>query len=341
MSLEIARYAAAVGAALADLPEQLRNELLEDLPAHLSEVAAEIEAEGDAARGVTLADRLGPPDAYAAELRATLGHPGSNSRAAARMNALFARSRARWRAVDRRVGPLIGYESFSAFAGLLRPAWWVLRGWLAAMLLAQIWRDSSGLGLLPRFEGSDVLGVLILVGFVIGSIWLGRRAAPAKLMPRLALGGATAVLVVFGLAAWITADGRLQGEHWYEPSSTSYDPYSNIGDVYVISPDGQILNGVRLVDQSGNPVLIGWCSGGNDGSPGWEWRVTYPRCLDAQPPRLPWSKVTPGPIPWATPSATPSLPTELTASAKPTPTAPTPTPTAPASGPTPTPTVRG
>jgi hypothetical protein len=339
MSLEIAQYAAAVGAALADLPERLRNELLEDLPAHLTEVAAEIEAEGDAARGVTLADRLGPPAAYAAELRATLGHPRGNSGAAARMSELFARSRSRWQALDRRIGPIIGYDSLSAFARLLRPAWWVLRGWLAAMLLAQLWRDSSDLGLLPRFEGSDVLGVLILVGFVIGSIWLGRRAAPAKLMPRLAMGGATVVLVVFGLAAWITADGRLQGEHWYTPSSSAYDPYSNVGDVYVIGPDGEILNGVRLVDESGNPVMIGWCAGGNDGTPGWEWRVTYPRCVDRQPPRLPWTKVSPGPIPWATPTPTPTV--EPSVAASPKPTVPAPTQTAPASGPTPTPTVGG
>ncbi|MFD0594526.1 hypothetical protein ACFQZ4_20580 [Catellatospora coxensis] len=71
--VEIAQYAAQVGAALADLPEQARNDLLEDLPAHLAEVAAEIEAEGG---GATLTERLGPPSAYAAELRATLGHTG-------------------------------------------------------------------------------------------------------------------------------------------------------------------------------------------------------------------------------------------------------------------------
>src|SRR5512142_886760 len=62
---EIARYLDGVRAALLDLPPEVREELLEDLLAHLTEVAAE--------SSEPLVDRLGEPSAYAAELRASAG----------------------------------------------------------------------------------------------------------------------------------------------------------------------------------------------------------------------------------------------------------------------------
>ena len=46
---------------LGDLPRKQRDELLEDLQQHLAEVGAEGEG--------SLTDQLGPPEAYAAELR--------------------------------------------------------------------------------------------------------------------------------------------------------------------------------------------------------------------------------------------------------------------------------
>jgi len=61
----VARYAAAVRVAVADLGPEERAQLLGDLEAHLEEVAAE--------GGGSLAERLGPPEAYAAELRAAYG----------------------------------------------------------------------------------------------------------------------------------------------------------------------------------------------------------------------------------------------------------------------------
>ncbi|MGV9767766.1 HAAS signaling domain-containing protein, partial [Micromonospora tulbaghiae] len=62
---EITDYVDRVRAALADLPPGVRDELTEELPEHLAEVAAEGEG--------TLVDRLGTPEAYAAELRAAAG----------------------------------------------------------------------------------------------------------------------------------------------------------------------------------------------------------------------------------------------------------------------------
>jgi hypothetical protein len=64
---DVARYASAVRAAFAGLPGPDRELLLEDLEDHLQEVAAEA--------GGPLSERLGRPQAYAAELRASVGLP--------------------------------------------------------------------------------------------------------------------------------------------------------------------------------------------------------------------------------------------------------------------------
>ncbi len=72
---QVARHATAVRAAFADLAGPDRELLLEDLEDHLQEVAAEA--------GGPLSERLGRPEAYAAELRASAGLPASGTPPAA------------------------------------------------------------------------------------------------------------------------------------------------------------------------------------------------------------------------------------------------------------------
>jgi hypothetical protein len=148
---EINLYVFAVRAALGDLPESLRDELLEDLPEHLAEVAADGEG--------SLADRLGSPEAYAADLRMSAGFVGGFPDPPKRTDQ-FKEMRdvalARLRVADVRLGPLFGGERASEFLVQLRPAWWVLRGYLAAMVLAWMLDDSGQpIGLLPRIGGSE------------------------------------------------------------------------------------------------------------------------------------------------------------------------------------------
>jgi hypothetical protein len=72
---QVQAYAAAVRAALADVPAAEAAGLLDGLEPHLEEVAAE--------GGASLVDALGPPDRYAAELRASAGlHPSAPAPAA-------------------------------------------------------------------------------------------------------------------------------------------------------------------------------------------------------------------------------------------------------------------
>ncbi|WP_051366826.1 HAAS signaling domain-containing protein [Hamadaea tsunoensis] len=230
MNEDIARYTAAVTAALSDLPVAQREELLEDLPAHLAEVASE---------GGSLVDRLGTPTAYAAELRATLAPVPRGHRFT--VEPLLAR----WRPVDRRLGPLFGHERFTDFAVLLRPAWWILRGYFAAFLLAAPLGGGGPQALIPRL-GSSLLGGLVLTaGCVLGSLWLGRTTAVNRRRGLRVFGGiATAVTALFGFVYLLNADGNLSGSR----PAPAYAEQSSTSNVVLVDAQGHLVTGVRVLD---------------------------------------------------------------------------------------------
>ncbi len=72
-------YLARVRSALADLPESEVEEILEDVRPHLAEMEAEL---GENAKVDALIERLGSPESYAAELRASGGYPPRPAEAA-------------------------------------------------------------------------------------------------------------------------------------------------------------------------------------------------------------------------------------------------------------------
>lgn len=195
------------------LPPAVRDELVEDLPEHLAEVAAEGSG--------SLTDRLGPPDTYAAELRAAagVGAPSGAPNLDNRISAALVAIRGRLRALDTKLGPVIGYAKASDFLRLLRPAWWVLRGYLAAMLLT-VMLTGHTFGLLPRLGGSTLAAVLLLATCVVGSIWLGRRSAGFTRWPKYVLNASSLFLVLFGVAGFLQADqDRLfSGGYDYQPA---------------------------------------------------------------------------------------------------------------------------
>ncbi|MET8040002.1 hypothetical protein ABZU25_03935 [Micromonospora sp. NPDC005215] len=311
---EITDYVARVRAALADLPSTQRDELIEDLADHLSEVAAE--AEG------TLVERLGEPETYAAELRAAAGAtPGGGRNLDQRVATAMVRLRSRLSAVDTRLGPPLGYAHASDFLRLLRPAWWVLRGYLAAMLLTAISTGGDSYGLLPRFGGESLAGMVMLVGLVLASIWLGRRSAQLTRWPRSALQVGSAVLVVFALSALVNLEGRLDRGYYYDQTSVD-SQYSQVRDVFVYDSEGRLVENARLFDQDGNPIRLGYpdCEGRVDeyGNP---LLRPYPYCVGRAPfgPRGPAG---------SSPTVAPPAPSTLPAEPNSTPTAgPTSTPT--------------
>jgi hypothetical protein len=308
---EITSYVEAVRAALAGLPEATRDELLEDLPEHL----AEVQAEGTG----TLSERLGTPEAYAAELRATAGYVGgfpdpppagawvSPREAWANVQRVLGRA-------DVRVGPVIGYERASDFLVLLRPAWWLLRGYLVAMAIVVFFDGGADRGLLPRLGGSTLLSLMLLAGCLIVSILIGKRAGSWAVWPRYALRAGTVVLVLFAFSGFVTADREVRDDS-YVGVNTSFDsnPYSNVQDVYVYDSHGNLVPGARLFDQDGSPIQLGQgypatCVDPDTGESTPSHSMGYPYCPQNAPFIAP-SAGTPQPAVSASPGSTvPALP---------------------------------
>jgi hypothetical protein len=280
---QIGDYVAGVRAALVGLPDSTRDELLEDLPEHLAEVLAEDQG--------TLVERLGTPEAYAAELLATAGFVGGfpdpprrSSWAPldeARDNVLSV-----LRLVDARVGPVIGYQRASEFLALLRPAWWVLRGYLAAMVIAFMFGENGGnLGLLPRLGGSEVVALILLAACVIVSILLGQRTASLSKWPRYALWSGTALLSLFAIGGFLGTDSDARYDPYSGVSNYDGNPFSNVQDVYVYDGQGRLVTDARLFDQDGSPIQLGntWCSDPETGESRNSRKLGYPRCPEFAP----------------------------------------------------------
>jgi hypothetical protein len=260
---EVARYAGAVRAACADLPERERELLLEDLEDHLAEVAAEA--------GGPLPERLGRPEAYAAELRASAGLPAPGAGAGGR----GPRRRLRESRAARRLGALwaagLAHPAGRAVAGFLpelRPAWWVLRGYLAvqalSVALTPLYADDGLSFPLPQLFDSRVLGLLAVAAAVTGSVALGRRGAVTARGRGLTVVG-NAVLAVFAvlLLTDVGANRYAADAYWdqaqYEGTYPSqYGLRSDgreISNIYPFDARGRPLRDVHLVDQDGEPLI--------------------------------------------------------------------------------------
>jgi hypothetical protein len=303
MEQEITAYVERVRAALADLPPAQRDELTEDLPEHLAEVAAET--------GGSLVDRLGEPEAYAAELRAAAGAPvRTGPNLDQRFAGLVLGVRTRLRALDVRLGPPLGYPAASDYLRLLRPAWWLLRGYLAAMLVTAM-STGGTFGVLPSLGGSHLAGLVLLAGCVVGSLWLGRNADRLSRWPRRLLLAGSLGLVLFGLVGAATVDGRARwGGYGYQSVSVD-DQYSHIQDVFVYDSEGRLVRDVRLFDQNGAPIRLGWpdCQEKNHGPIEDPMRLPYPYCPEQAPFQFRPSAPTATPstvAPTASPAVTPS-----------------------------------
>jgi hypothetical protein len=243
----VAAYVHEVRAELADLPVEDVDDLTGGMEADLSELAAE--------SGGDLIGRLGIPGLYAAELRSAAGLPERVSAPGRRLQPIhevLAHARASFTILteDRP-----GLRSVTEFLVTLRPAWWVLRAYLAAWA---IWSFTSiGMaGFRPRGVFQPVLGLAA----VVLSVQLGRGWMRQLTVTRVLLfaGNAVAVFLIL-LLAW---SGRLTGaaEQSYEGSG-SFSPVPGmsldgqpVANVYPYDSEGKRITGVRLFDQGGRPL---------------------------------------------------------------------------------------
>jgi hypothetical protein len=269
---EVVDFLDRVRARLADLTDEEREELLGGLEADLSELVAD---------GGSVAE-LGDPRAYADELRAAAGleasaggrrgpagvrRPRRSSRE--RAVALLDGSRTRW---DRWVAAGEARAQVWAVLVPLRPAWWVLRGWLAAQWIDMVTGPWEYLTLIPRF-GDDVTGKLLLVGAVAGSVLMGlRRTWPASHSPASVLARVTLLgLNLFAVLALLVVSNEFPSSrvaHDYAhpfamgrfgPSAPTAGLVSDgkvVRNVFAYDAEGNPLEGVQLYDQAGDPLAI-------------------------------------------------------------------------------------
>jgi hypothetical protein len=247
---QVRTYLDGVKAHLDDLPEDDRDELLEDLEEHLLEVAAESDG--------TLEQRLGPPAVYAEELRASAGLPSREQllarRPAQRVADRLARS-SLWRSAAGFAESSFGREARS-FLKELAPGWWVLRGYLLVVAAAAI-TGGSGRDDFP-IPAPVALGGPLVVAGVIFSVWLGRRTRNHR--------KGRVLSIVFSIAVAVAAAGALSGwdsgayVYTVEDGSQSL-PYLHHADGTLIanicpySSDGKLLSGVLLFDQDGRGII--------------------------------------------------------------------------------------
>jgi len=245
---DVPPYAAAVRAALSDLPHDQAEALLEDLEDHLREIAAEA--------GASLTERLGPPEQYAQELRAAYG--AATSGKAQREPAL--------RNLQRAIGSVtssVWYQQLRAFLPELRPAWWVLRAYLVVLILTAALSPGYNLRPIPNpFSSRGLLEILATIGAILFSIRLGRRSHPLRPGRRRLAIGANVVIALLALpvlASMGTFPSFAMVESGAPGQSPDFaSPYSlgSVTNVFAYSKDGKPLTDVLLYDQDGRPLTL-------------------------------------------------------------------------------------
>lgn len=228
----VAAFAASVRAALDDLPRDEVAELTEGLEADLADRAKESGSD------------LGDPLAYADELRQAAGLPprrgGWRLPFVDRLKLVREHPRAVW---------------VLEFLRSLAPVWWVLRGWLAYLLLA------APLGTTTILPTSPV-AFAVLVATVVLSVQIGRGRLLRGPSARVALIIInTAAIVATPLAAgWIYAN-QANPVYYEQPSPPPQGLTSDgmeVTNIFAYGPDGKALTGVQLFDQNGDPLdLVG------------------------------------------------------------------------------------
>lgn len=239
-TIEADRYLKDVARHLAALPAEERADLLDDLAEHLREIAAE--------PGPPLTERLGSPESYAAELLASAGvAAGGRSPANLLTQAISLTERAKrsW----------VGQEVVLMWP-FLRPAWWVMRAYLAVSLL------SAGEGFpIPLLAGSRLLGILGVLVAIPLSVRLGQRTLPRP--GRVAVLVANVALAIYALSLLDRAGPEVHYVDYGGPGPLE-TPASRgclvtaagerITNLYAYDSEGRLLDPVLLYDQNGRPI---------------------------------------------------------------------------------------
>jgi len=238
----VSDYAAAVRAALTDVPEPDRSELLEDLEDHLAEVAGESDEPLEA--------RLGTPESYAAELHAAYLQRPDQRPVSKKKPRLLHRFDTRVAAFHTRMAERLPW--YETARNDFRPAWWLFRGYLVAVAF---WIFTTG-DVFPFPTG--ILEFLILIIAVGASVALGYRMRAGRRRSSLpafvALGiGLLAVFTFFGLMVQSSDD---HGPQPFDSATPGFPGVPDLANIYPYTKDGTPLKDVLLYDQNGRPIQL-------------------------------------------------------------------------------------
>lgn len=254
---EIIAFAAAVRAALADLPADEVEELTDGLEADLAEAYAE-----------DLARELPDPTAYASELRGAAGLPTPTPRRG-RVASIAARLSETGADVRRRARSHPASAAVWDFLVTLRPAWWIIRAWAAFQCF----------GVLLGFAGDLLPGSVVqwalMLGLAAGSVFLGQGTWPRWGHGLIVAGNVFAVFVLLLALPQVPTradvwqgqetDGYYDGGGYYPDDNDGTGVYldgNEVTNIFAYNARGQALHGVQLFDQDGNPLTTS-VPGGN------------------------------------------------------------------------------
>jgi hypothetical protein len=249
-SHDVKSYLDAVRARLDDLPAEERDDLLADVEPSILEGAEESDAPVEL--------RLGPPHAFADELRSAAGLPP-------RAEGPEAAPRAGLR--DRLAAADAFFTSNPATRWLreLAPLWWAFRGVVAVGLIELLLGESLlGGSSLPAHALALALAVVVAVtaSVAVGLRRPRRNTAVVVVNLVLALAAVAVSWNAIGAASAVLDDG---GESAAPPAFAPGLTYDDVPveNIYAFDREGRLLYDVRLFMQDGRPLAIG----GPDGDP--------------------------------------------------------------------------
>jgi hypothetical protein len=228
-----AAYLAKVAEGLADLPVEDREEVVQDLEAHLAELDDdEVEA------------TLGPPEVFVAEFRQSAGLVESET---VSTPGIVERLRARLEEWSARLSEMTHWQSF-------RPVWLWARGWLLVSAWSLLY-DIEGFSRfpIPSIGGSSLTGLVLVVGATLLSLWLDAGTQQARSIGSVVFSVAAGWALVGMLLNPLPTYAELHGEEIYIDRLTGPDG-SWVENIYAYTLEGEQVD-VLLFDQSGRPLL--------------------------------------------------------------------------------------
>lgn len=225
-------YLDKVSSGLADLPDEDREEVLQDLEVHLDEIA-----DSD------VVAILGPPESFVEEFRASAGladvkQPSAVGRLLAHLEAGAIRlaELSRWQTI--------------------RPVWVWTRGWLLVSLIAILSQPVPFDRFpIPMIEFRTTWGLLFVVVATSVSLWLDRgqgalRSAGSVIFNSLAVIGV--LISMFSVTALEKADNLAHVVE--QPEALTDGNGEVISNIYAYDLEGSPVE-VLLYDQAGRPLL--------------------------------------------------------------------------------------